>query len=143
MCQELVRWKVPGVVPGDADRRPWFVFHCFFHLLSRQRFQGNVNEASYPRRFVDQLPEEPYPNTADERFKTEDVLIVSLRKLAREDLRIDKSSNEASTLVGYISEAMDYDKWHSSTKLGNIAEESKSEAVTVFVERFRRLADLP
>ncbi len=127
-------WKVKAISSSDAVKRPWFVYHCFFQLLSRHHFQPeDLREDGWHVEFIKRLPETPL--TKDGHFANEQELIDRLRDLARH-LNAGES-NITSTLVTNIVKSMDYAEWKKGAEHFISREREKgSTKVEEFVKRF-------
>ncbi len=136
MVKVLHRWNVQAVTQEDAEKRPWFVFHCFFQRLSRVPLNSeDLRQDCWEVEFVRRLPEKPL--SRDGMFSSEDELVEKLRELTK--LLGARPSNQVATLVTNIAEKMDYDSWkQQAERVIHHDREEESKKVSQFVKPFRR-----
>jgi hypothetical protein len=144
MVEILHRWNVQAVTQKDAEKRPWFVFHCFFQRLSQVTLTPeDLRENCWEVEFVRRLPEKPL--STDGMFASEDKLVEKLRELER---RLGaKSNDQVSKLVASIAErvasiaeSMDYDSWKRQAEELGIRRnrEEGPPRISQFVKPYRK-----
>jgi hypothetical protein len=109
IVRQLRGWKITGVDEGDAEKRPWFVFHCYMTLLSQNSLKTTLeHDNSWHAAFARRLP-----RTADfvaiECDDEAELVEKGLRPLAK---AIEaKQSTEVVSLVNSIARGLKYKEW--------------------------------
>jgi hypothetical protein len=139
MVEILHRWNVQAVTQKDAEKRPWFVFHCFFQRLSQLPLNSeDLRPDCWEVEFVRRLPKKPL--SRDGMFSSEDELKEKLCELAKQLGGQPQLSDQVSTLLTRIAESMDYDSWKRQAEELGIRRnrEEGSPKISQFVKPYRK-----